>query len=326
MKVWVGILGCVVLIFSQILPAQEQPPPLYETEEAQETLPPDLAVQPIPKPKPKPKPAAEEKPAVEGKPAVEELPAAEVEKEEPPAKIQIEKEIELPPPLPPAPEVKKVPEVPVPADLPVVKPPEEVFAIPDGGPLKEAGSDLASALAVTFARYENNFLSPADTVDTFALFTRAREGVGVVLTPKHPSSQLVCDLLGKEGELLSQTQAGQPGQTLSFQTSPMEENAILYLRVRDMQLTETSPPAELREYALELRPIAAPLAAPEGAPPPADKEIEKVEKPAEAKKPKAEAKDVPLWQNEFVQYAAAAFAAAVLMIVLVTLIRRRKKS
>lgn len=292
---------------------QETPPPLYEGSETGETLPPDLAVEPLPKPKPKPKPPPEvAQPKLEEKPPEPKIEEAEIPAVEPPSpKIQVEKEIELPPP-------PKAPEVPVPSNLPVIKPPTEAAPTTDGGPLKDAGGDLQTALAVTFAKYENNFLSPQDAADVFQLYTRAREGVGVILKPKHPSSQLVCDLLGKEGELLSQTQAPAAGQTLSFQTSPFEENALLYLRVKDMNLAPDSPPSELREYSLELRPIAA-LEPP--APPPAELEPAAKRKRAEPKK-----SDPPLWQNGYVQYGAAGFALLVLMMVLIALMRRRKKT
>ncbi|MBI4124900.1 MAG: hypothetical protein HY466_03085, partial [Deltaproteobacteria bacterium] len=149
-------------------------------------------------------------------------------------------------------------------------------------------------------------------------------------SPKHPSSSLVCELLGKNGELLSQTQASAAGQILSFQTSPFEENAVLYLRVKDMNLAPDSPASELREYSLELRPIAAlqppPEAVQSGAPPKPEPPGVK-EKSAVREKPKTtrEVPAAPLWKNEAVQYGVGGFIVLVLVMVLIALMRRRKK-
>lgn len=319
MKKWIWLPMIILLGVGVSLFAQEQkPPPLYDTtEDTGEPLPPDLAIEKLP-PKPKPKPQLEEKP-------VEEPKAAEPKPEEEAApKIQVEKEIELPSAPPAVPEPPKAPEVIVPSDLPVVKPPAEIVgpATPDAGPLKDAGGDLQTALVVTFTQYENNFLSPEDPVDVFQVYTRALEGVGVILKPKHPSSQLVCDLLGKDGELLSQTQASAAGQTLSFQTSPFKENSLLYLRLKDMNLAPESPLSELREYSLELRPLAAVQPPPPAPLPPQLEEPQPKAPPAE-KRPEP---TTPLWQNEYVQYGVAGFLILVLGMVLLGLIRRRKKS
>ena len=100
-------------------------------------------------------------------------------------------------------------------------------------------------------------LSPQDPVDTYKFYARADEGIGVILVPAYPSTQFSVDLLGEGGELLSQTQAAQPGATLSFQTSPLDRNAIIYIQVKDASLSPASPLTELRQYTLELKPIVA---------------------------------------------------------------------
>lgn len=118
--------------------------------------------------------------------------------------------------------------------------------------------DIATALPVTFNKYDDNTLSSQDTVDVFKLYARTGEGVGVILIPKNPTMQLAVALLGENGELLSQTQAPQPGAPLAFQTSPLDRNRIIYIQIKDANLPMNAPAFELRPYSLELKPIAPP--------------------------------------------------------------------
>ncbi len=305
----------LTLFISFQLHAQTSPPPLHESEEEE---PIDLAPE---KEAPKKKAAPPQK----TEPAPESAPKATEPAEE---KVEVapEKPIELPspkpptpaaplpPPEPPAVEPPK-PEIKVPSNVPVVPvepiAPETSVAAPgaaDGGPMKDAGSDLTAAFPITYALYPENSLSPADTLDVYKLFGRAKEGIGVILIPAQPSSQLVCEILNEQGELLSETKAMSPGETLSFQTSPLEQNSVLYFRVKDLSLLPDSPPAETRKYSLELKPIQPlsiqPLsAAPEHAQPgqaqpgqaPTDQGVseqpepeQKSEAPEAGKKPKGE--------------------------------------
>lgn len=331
-------ISCFLLLSVGQLSAQNSPPPLYETEEE---LPKDLAIEKLP-PKKKPTPPPQQPPA-----QPQETPPAEIKpaetvtqpepKTEPEEKIKVEaKEVEIKPVVEPPPQ----PEITVPEDVPVVSPtpapqapvtpppvtppstaqppattPLVATPLQDGGPLKDAGNELLSALSVTYSQYESNFLSPVDSVDTFKIFTRLQEGVGVILKPKHPATLLACDLLGEGGELLSQTQASGPGQHLAFQTSPFEKNGIIYLQVRDSNLSADSPPTEQREYSLELKPIAVIVPPP---PPPT---------PPPAPTPVEQSKDESLFQlpENFWQYGLAGLVFLVLVLSLIVLIRRRRR-
>lgn len=143
--------------------------------------------------------------------------------------------------------------------MPEEMPPFMPAPAPDAGPAKDAGSDRYSALAVTFQIYSENFLDSQDTMDVFKLFARAGEGVGVIVTPINPQMQMSVELLGEGGELLSQTQAPNPGAPISFQTSPLDKNSVIYLQIKDMNLMMgVSPQGETRKYSLELKPITAP--------------------------------------------------------------------
>lgn len=123
---------------------------------------------------------------------------------------------------------------------------------------RDAGSSIAEALPVTYFRYNDNSLSDKDTVDIFKFYARAGESLGIVLEPKDPKMQIAIDLLGESGEVLTQTQASAPGSSLSFQTSPINTNAVVYIQVRDMNLlVQGVPTPEVRGYALELKPISA---------------------------------------------------------------------
>lgn len=96
-------------------------------------------------------------------------------------------------------------------------------------------------------------------MDVFKLFARAGEGVGVIVTPINPQMQMSVELLGEGGELLSQTQAPNPGAPISFQTSPLDKNSVIYIQIRDMNLMMgVAPAGEMRKYSLELKPITAP--------------------------------------------------------------------
>ncbi|MDP2600179.1 MAG: hypothetical protein Q8P84_05530 [Deltaproteobacteria bacterium] len=157
----------------------------------------------------------------------------------------------------PTPTLPAQPALPSGLETAPLPPTAETPVLPaDGGPHRDAGSDLATAFPVTYAKYENG-LSPQDAIDTYKFYARAHEGIGVILVPAYPSTQFSVDLLGEGGELLSQTQAPQPGATLSFQTSPLDRNATIYIQVKDAGLSPASPLTELRQYTLELKPIAA---------------------------------------------------------------------
>lgn len=137
--------------------------------------------------------------------------------------------------------------------------PTAVGPAADAGPAKDAGSDRYSALPVTFQIYAENFLDTQDTMDVFKLFARAGEGVGVIVAPSSPQMQMSVELMGENGELLSQTQAPNPGAPISFQTSPLDKNSVIYLQIKDMNLMMgVSPPGETRKYSLELKPLTAP--------------------------------------------------------------------
>lgn len=262
MKKIVFILAAFLIVGQ--LQAQTTAPPLHETEEEE---PVDLAPETTPKKKPAaPTPVA---PQPQATPPSQETPPATPPTEE---KVQVtpEKPIELPSPKPalpepalPEPEPPK-PEIKVPSNIPVVpvEPsapgqattvPEMTF--PDGGPMKDAGADLTGALPITYAIYNENGLSSADTIDTYKFYGRTKEGVGVILVPSQPSSQLACEIVNERGELLSDTKALNPGEALSFQTSPLEQNSVLYFKIKDLNLLPDSPPTEIRKYSLELKPI-----------------------------------------------------------------------
>lgn len=203
----------------------------------------------------------------------------------------------------------------------------------DGHPPRDAGMDIATALAVTFDKYDNNSLSSQDTVDVFKLYGRGGEGVGVILIPKHPMMQLSVALLGETGEMLSQTQAPQPGSPLSFQTSPLDSNRTIYIQVKDSNLPEEAPPFELRQYSLELKPIAppepvaapasqtAPQAAVEAAP-----AVVKPSAPPPSPKPMAKkGKPVSLFSGSMLYTLIGIFILGGLAAVLVVLRRKRSK-
>ncbi len=287
-----------------------------------------------------PKPAPEPTPAPTPVPTPAPVPA--------PAPLAPQPVPVPPPPLPvPAP---TTPPVAVTAPAPITPPPPptlqpegtltqpalpvaEVLSPPvapvaplpsDGGPQRDAGSDLASALPITYAKYES-LLSPQDPLDTYKFYARANEGIGVILTPGYPSTQFGVDLLGEAGELLSQTQSSQPGATLSFQTSPLDKNATIYIQIRDTNMSAASPLTELRSYTLELKPIAAALpVAPlvEAAP-----AAPVAEQPAQAtEKPEAKKELGPAIPHSMLLYAIfGAFILAALLTVLIVLRKMKKK-
>lgn len=165
------------------------------------------------------------------------------------------------------------PEMAEPMPPPMEAPaPTTIAPAADAGPAKDAGSDRYSALPVTFQIYAENFLDVQDTIDVFKLFARAGEGIGVIVTPSSPQMQMSVELMGENGELLSQTQAPNAGAPISFQTSPLDKNSVIYLQIKDMNLMMgVSPPGETRKYSLELKPLTAPQPPP---PPPTAMETE----------------------------------------------------
>lgn len=335
MKKCLVFIFCLVLLLVGKIYSQTSPP-LYETEEEE---PKDLAIEkPAPKKKlapqpeqPKETPPAEIEPEVKEEPKPETKPAQpqtepkkeEVTQPEPKLeseeklKVEAKEEVPLPPPPPPPPEIT------VPSDVSVVqvKPFEEATTeLQDGGPLKDAGGDLPNALVIAYSRYESNFLSPSDLIDIFKIFTRPQEGIGVILKPKQTSTQFACELVGEQGELLSQTQAAAAGETLAFQTSPFEKNGMIYLRVRDLSLLPDSPATEQREYSLELKPIAAILPPP----PPFPEQPSPTQSPAKKQEKPMEEPPFQLPAN-FWQYGLAGGAVLVLVVFLLILIRRRRR-
>lgn len=118
---------------------------------------------------------------------------------------------------------------------------------------KDAGSDIANALPITYSQY-NGTLSTEDNVDLYKFYARAGEGIGMIATPDNPSLQLAVDLLGENGEILSQTQAPQAGAPLSFQTSPLGKNTTIYIQIKDNNLSGLAVTG-LKKYTLELKPI-----------------------------------------------------------------------
>lgn len=267
----------VILFYTSSWSQESKPAPTYDDDD----VPVDLSVGEPKKIKPKPK--TELKPA-EPKPTPVQEPAATgaVKQEAPPpvpapppapepvptpapapTPAPIEPALAPPPPSPPLP----VPSPTTPPETIMTPPTVETTEIPaaplaplssDAGPQRDAGSDLASALPITYARYES-VLSPQDSLDTYKFYARANEGIGFILTPGYPSTQFGVDLLGEMGELLSQTQSSQQGATLSFQTSPLDKNATIYIQIRDANMSTASPLTELRVYTLELKPIATAL-------------------------------------------------------------------
>lgn len=324
------IFFVLFFFFGAGLQAQTEAPPIYDTEGEEEYK--DLAIE---KEKPAPKKPAPPTPA-ETTPTV-----AEPQEAKPQEKMQVEqaKPIELPsapvpetkpvaqepppPPLPPLPVEQKQPEIPVPSNVPVVQvsPVEIIPSNPDGGPLQDAGGDIQTALPVTYAFYKENSFSPSDTVDIFKLHTRANEGVAVILSSEHPSSQLSCDILNEAGELLSQTKSANPGAPLSFQTTPFEKNDTLYLRVGDLNFLADSPPTELRKYSLDIKPIAALI------PPPPPAVPEAMEEKAPTPEQSA-AGEKELFEMDWIPYgligAGVLIACLVLMIVIRKLNRKKE--
>lgn len=142
----------------------------------------------------------------------------------------------------------------------------------DGGPWRDAGSDLNTALPIAFGRYGENYLSTNDNVDIYKFYARAGEGVALILTPLDGASLMSVDLMGKNGERLSQSAAKIPGESVSFQTSPLRENDIIYIQIKDLSLTAVAPNPNTEEtakrYSLELRPMAIEVAVPPPPPPP----------------------------------------------------------
>lgn len=251
----------------------QTPPPLYDAEG--EALPPDLAIE---KERPKVRPAAPSSatpspstPSVESAtPLIK--PEAQTPSETEPSAI-------TPPPAN-VPTLQAVPKAIEPT-LPEQTLPEEITVVPvttqpqkldDGGPWRDAGSDLNSALPITFGRYGENYLSTKDNVDIFKFYARAGEGVALILTPLDGTSQMSVDLMGKNGERLSQSAAKTPGESISFQTSPLRENDIIYIQIKDLSLTAAVPNPNAEEsakrYSLELRPMATVAALPPPPPPP----------------------------------------------------------
>lgn len=324
MKKYFWLLAAGIFLFQLNVFAQTSPPPLYE-EQGEEELPVDLSVEKLPQKK-KPPPAEPQPPIEATQPDVKPAEPAQKIQVEPKEAVQLPSPTPAPaaPPPPPITPVETKPEIKVPANVPVieVKPLEatpaqqESAPLQDGGPLKDAGNEPATALTVTYSLYETNLLAPNDPIDTFKIYTRPQEGIGVILIPKNPASQLTCDLLGEQGEVLSQTQAPAPGQPLSFQTSPFDKNGVLYLQVRDLALSVAAPDAEPREYSLELKPIAV------VAPP-----LPVLSPPQEAEKPAPpETKEEPAFQlpENFQLYAIIGGAVLILLIVLLVWIRRRR--
>lgn len=279
MKKCLFILFVAPILLSIKTYSQDNPPAPYEVEEEN---PVDLAPEqePVRKKTPPPAPAAPPAaaPATEQKASVKKPTEQPVEQQ----KVQVEQKAPVAlPSQPQAPklEEKKV-EIPVPSNVPVLKvspetPTQPVLpaqpAPPDAGPLRDAGENPSQALPVTYALYESNSLSPSDTTDVFQFYARAKEGIGVILKPLHPSSKLSCEILGESGEVLSQTEAINSGELLAFQISPFEENKTIYFRIKDKNLLPESPLSEQRQYSFELKPIAtltptpAPPASPQAA-------------------------------------------------------------
>lgn len=182
-----------------------------------------------------------------------------IELEKPKAPKKAEPAFVETPAAPAAPEPQPEPDKTLPKDLSVL-PVETKGELPgDGGPGKDAGQELISALPITFSRYEDNYLSNDDLVDVYKIYARAGEGLGFIIIPSNNDSQLAVDILGPSGDLLSQTQAQQPGQALTFQTSPIPTNSTLFIRIQDTRLLgQGAANPQLRKYSLELKPIAAP--------------------------------------------------------------------
>ena len=171
-------------------------------------------------------------------------------------------------------------------------------------------------------------LSPQDPVDTYKFYARADEGIGVILVPAYPSTQFSVDLLGEGGELLSQTQAAQPGATLSFQTSPLDRNAIIYIQVKDASLSPASPLTELRQYTLELKPIVAvqaeaPLAA---VAPPATLPPEEMAPPSSAAStPEPQKNTKPSGVSPMLLYGLIGVSALAVVLTVLIVLRKMKK-
>ncbi|OGQ28882.1 MAG: hypothetical protein A3F82_09865 [Deltaproteobacteria bacterium RIFCSPLOWO2_12_FULL_44_12] len=241
----------------------------------------------------------------------------------------------------------------VPPPPTITPPPPTVTELPpDGGPKKDAGSDLTSALPVTFQKYEENTLSTKDTADTYKLYSRAGEGIGVILIPSDPSMQLSVSLLGESGELLTQTQAAQAGLPLAFQTSTLEVNKIIYVQIKDLSLAAQTPSDLTKKYSLELKPIApttappppAPLAqpqpqqaevtqptppvvpaAPTEAAPQAKEEVKAEAKPEVQEPKKTSSLRSRLSQNKKVLYGIVGVGFLVILLVVLMVVRKTRK-
>ena len=280
------IVVLLALCISAYSWGQTTSPPVYNDDDQ----PIDLAVEKAPavkKQAPKPKQPAVAKPATEATPTTTATIPAPVT---PPPEAQPAQAPTTPPapvsaptPTPPVTSPPAEAVAPSPAPTPVPAPvtapitptlpataPAEIVPPPinppDGAVKRDAGMDISTSMPVTFDKYDDNSLSSQDTTDVFKLYGRNGEGVGIILIPKSPTMQLSVALLGESGELLSQTQAPQPGAPLSFQTSPLDRNRIIYIQVKDANLPANAPATELRQYSLELKPIAPPPPPPPVAP------------------------------------------------------------
>lgn len=258
-----------------------------------------------------------------------------------PVTLPTETKTETKPPFAEPPSPEEAPATPETAEQPL---PENVSVVPapttgelpsDGGPNKDAGSNLSEALPITYHRYNENFLTDKDTVDIFKFYGRAGEGLGVIVEPKHPNMQVSVDLLGEGGELLSQTQTAAPGQTLSFQTSTLTENSSIYIQVRDVNLLVRGTAApEVHPYSLELKPVIEAMAFPPTTPPMAAPVAPEPEEPSPPpSKPKREAggkkgpkkgveKDSSFLDEPWAFYAMIGAGALVLILIVLIVVRK----
>lgn len=226
----------------------------------------------------------------------------------------------MPPPMEEPPPAAFEPAAPQPAAP--IEPAAPSGPAADAGPAKDAGSDRYAALPVTFQIYSENFLDTQDLMDVFKLFARSGEGVGVIVTPANPQMQMSVELLGESGELLSQTQAPNPGAPISFQTSPLDKNSVIYLQIKDMNLMAgVAPPGETRKYSLELKPITAP----EPPPPPPTAAMEGTSQegaPTEEPLP-PEGEEPGFFSDPLIRYGL--IGLGVLMALLATMLFLRKR-
>lgn len=341
------LLIVFLLIFGLSLEAQkvfaqeeEKPTDLSVGEPKRKAAKKEPAVNPAPAPAPTETPTP---PAPVPTPAPSSVPPSPAPIPVPPAATQLK----IPPPTLPTP-VVPVATPSTPAAPPVAAPavvenlvPSNVSVVSVGavetsgdlGTKKDAGSDLSTALPVTYNKYDDNSLSSQDMIDVYKFYGRSGEGVGIILLPNYPNMQLSVEILGESGELLSQTQASQPGAPLSFQTSPLQKNTTLYLRIKDTNLVVGTASPDLRKYALELKPIVAPVAVvappPAAAPPPpaAVSAPTATPAPAPAKEaPKAKAKSSSsLSGSTFITIGGIAVLAVVLAVMIVLRKSRQKK-